>query len=63
VPYGEHVALLEGLRNGNARAAERALSGHIVGARKRLLNYMDALHDSSEAGVGHRRTRTTGGRK
>jgi len=28
-----------------------------------LLNYMDALHDSSEAGVGHRRTRTTGGRK
>ncbi len=45
-PYNEHVALLEQLRSGNARLAERSLSGHIVGARKRLLTYLDTLHDA-----------------
>lgn len=47
VPYGEHVTLLSDLRRGNARAAERALSHHIVGASKRLLRYLDTLHDTA----------------
>src|SRR6185295_8058135 len=48
-PYAEHVALLDGLRSGNASAAQRALAGHIGGARKRLLSYIDTLNEVSHA--------------
>ena len=46
-PYAEHVALLDGLRSGNASAAQRALAGHIGGARTRLLSYIDTLNEVS----------------
>jgi len=46
-PYAEHLALLEGLKSGNVRQAERALSGHVVGAGRRLLRYVDSLRESA----------------
>lgn len=62
VPYSEHVVLLEELRRGNARAAERALANHIVGASNRLIRYLDALHDKSAGSVSKVR-RTTARRQ
>ncbi len=59
VPYGEHVELLNKLRLGNARAAERTLAHHIVGASNRLLRYLDSLHDTSAGSVTKGRRNST----
>jgi DNA-binding GntR family transcriptional regulator len=44
-PYAEHVNLLNLLRKGDADAAVRALSGHIVAARNRLLTYLGSMDE------------------
>jgi DNA-binding GntR family transcriptional regulator len=61
--YAEHLALLEGLKNGNVRQAERALSGHVIGAGRRLLRYVDSLHESPDGGRPDARIATAGTRK
>jgi DNA-binding GntR family transcriptional regulator len=50
-PYAEHVALLDNLKQGNARGAEKVLANHIVAARGRLLRYVDSLHDGDGLGA------------
>jgi DNA-binding GntR family transcriptional regulator len=48
-PYNEHVALLAQLRKGDISGAERALSGHIVAARNRLIAYLRAIGDNHDS--------------